>query len=108
MALFLLDKLGFPKNVLAYLVISPTLFQADEKNDDDDVTIDDDDASCVGDLSTSASATSATFSADGSLATTLFGSSSFGECLALEPGTVDFKTFRSDLEPWWRTSGLQN
>jgi hypothetical protein len=56
------------------------LFHADEKKDDDELTIDAD-VSFVGELSTLASAT---FSADSSL-TTLFGSSSLGEALLLDP-----------------------
>ena len=68
----------------SYFVISPTLFQADEKNDDDDVAIEADVVSVVvvvGDFSTFSSAT---FSDDSSF-TMLFDSSSFGDVLLLDP-----------------------
>ena len=67
----------------SYFVISPTLFQADEKNDDD-VAIEADVVSVVvvvGDFSTFSSAT---FSDDSSF-TMLFDSSSFGDVLLLDP-----------------------
>jgi hypothetical protein len=59
-------------------VISPTLFQAEEKNDDDDPTIDAD-VSDVGDVSLT------TFSVDATFSGSIIGlaSSSFGDDLLL-------------------------
>jgi hypothetical protein len=59
-------------------VISPTLFQAEEKNDDDDPTIDAD-VSDVGDVSLTTFSVDATFSGS----TIGLASSSFGDDLLL-------------------------
>ncbi len=59
-------------------MISPTLFQAEEKNDDDDPTIDAD-VSDVGDVSLTTFSVDATFSGS----TIALASSSFGDDLLL-------------------------